>query len=415
MPNPMLILVINSGSATLKLDVMEVAPAGSGPRRLAQGRFEQLGCAASFHLSASAGRTLNETRDVPDPAAALRLFLDWWRDGQSAAPAIAAVGHRVVHGGPKFSVPTLLTPEALAELESLNVLAPLHNPPAMAGIRAARAILGADTPMVAVFDTAFHRTLPEHAATYALPRELVERHDIRRYGFHGLAHESMLRRYSELSGVPAAQASVITLQLGGGCSVTAIREGCSVDTSMGFTPLEGLMMGTRAGDIDAGVLLLLLRNEKLSVLALEELLHRQCGLMGVSGRTADMRELLAVAPGDKRAALAVEMFCYRASKYVGAFLAALGSAQAIVFGGGIGENSPEVRARICERLGWFGVRLDASRNLDTTPGAEARITDDTSRLQAWVVAVDEAALMAERTAGEIERCARQRTGAGLGT
>jgi len=407
----MTVLVINSGSATLKSDLLEISPSGGRPQRLAQARVEQFGSAASLAFSAASGRALKETRAVPDHTAALHLFLDWLGRENDAAPDIAAVGHRVVHGGAKFSAPTLLAPEALAELESLNALAPLHNPPALAGIRAARAVLGPDVPMVAVFDTTFHRTLPEHAATYALPHELAQRHGLRRYGFHGLAHESMLRRYSELAGVPMSQARVITVQLGGGCSVTAIREGRSVDTSMGFTPLEGLMMATRAGDLDPGVLTTLLRHEKLSPSALEELLNRQCGLLGVSGRSADMRELLAVAPHDARAALAVEMFCYRVSKYIGAYLAALGGAQAIVFGGGIGENSPPIRARICERLGWFGLHLDAAKNAAAV-GMEARITNDTSRLQAWVVAVDESVLVAEQTAAEIAEKNRVAQGCG---
>jgi len=398
------ILVINSGSATLKLDALEIAPAGGQTQRLAQARFEQLGSAAGLNFTADTGRTLKETRTVPDHTAALRLFLDWLRRENDTAPDISAVGHRVVHGGPKFNSPKLLTPETLLELESLDVLAPLHNPPAMAGIRAARGVFGPDMPMVAVFDTAFHRTLPEHAATYALPAELARRHGIRRYGFHGLAHEYMLRRYSELTGSATSQGNLITVQLGGGCSVTAIREGRSVDTSMGFIPLEGLMMATRAGDIDPGALMTLLRRENLSSAALEEMLNRQCRLLGVSGRSADMRELLATAPNDTRAALAVEMFCCRVSKYVGAFLAAVGGAQAVVFGGGIGENSPEVRARICERLAWFGLHLDASRNLATL-GTDARISDDASRLQAWVVTVDESVLVAGQTAAVIENCA----------
>ena len=391
------ILVINSGSATLKLDVLEISPAAGQPRRMARARVEQFGSAASVHFSIAEGRTLKETRAVPDHAAALHLFLDWLRRGHGEPLEISAVGHRVVHGGSKFSAPTLLTPEALSELESLNALAPLHNPPALAGIRAARAVFGPDVPMVAVFDTTFHRTLPEHASTYALPHELARRHGLRRYGFHGLAHESMLRRYSELAGVPISQTNIITVQLGGGCSLAAIREGRSVDTSMGFTPLEGLMMTTRAGDLDPGVLTTLLRHENLSPSALEDLLNRQCGLLGVSGRSADMRELLAAAPDDARAALAVEMFCYRASKYIGAYLAALGGAQAIVFGGGIGENSPPIRARICARLAWFGLHLDAAKNA-AAAGMEARITDDTSRLHGWVVAVDESVLVAEQTA-----------------
>ena len=394
------ILVINSGSATLKLDVLEVSPTAGRTRRIAQARVEQFGPTARVHFSIAEGRTLKEPRAVSDHPAALQLFLDWLRRDNDATRHIAAVGHRVVHGGAKFSAPTLLTPEALTELESLNALAPLHNPPAMAGIRASRVVFGQDIPMVTVFDTTFHRTLPEHAATYALPHELVRRHGLRRYGFHGLAHESMLRRYSDLGGVPISQANVITVQLGGGCSVTAIREGRSVDTSMGFTPLEGLMMATRAGDLDPGVLTALMRHEKLSPPALEELLNRQCGLLGVSGRSADMRELLAAAPVDARAALAVEMFCYRVSKYIGGYLAALGGAQAVVFGGGMGENSPLIRARICERLEWFGLCLDAAKNLAAV-GTEARIADDTSRLHAWVVAVDESVLVAEQTAAAI--------------
>jgi len=395
------ILVINSGSATLKLDVLEVFPADGRTRRMAQARAEQFGSAASLSFSITEGRTSKETRAVPDHLAALHLFLDWLRRENDAALDIAAVGHRVVHGGAKFSAPALLTPEALAELESLNALAPLHNPPALAGIRAARVVFGPDVPMVAVFDTAFHRTLPAHAATYALPHELARRHGLRRYGFHGLAHESMLRRYSELAGVPTPQANLITVQLGGGCSVAAIREGRSVDTSMGYTPLEGLMMATRAGDLDPGALTTLLSHENLSPSALEDLLNRQCGLLGVSGRSADIRELLAAAPDDARAALAVEMFCYRVSKYIGAYLAALGGAQAVVFGGGIGENGPPIRARICERLAWFGLHLDASKNAGAV-GMEARITNDTGRLQAWVVGVDESVLVAEQTALVIE-------------
>jgi len=391
------ILVINSGSATLKLDVLELSPAAGRTRRIAQARVEQFGSAASLSFSITEGRTSKETRNVPGHPTALQLFLDWLRRENDAALDIAAVGHRVVHGGAKFSAPTLLTPEALVELETLNALAPLHNPPALAGIRAARVVFGPDVPMVAVFDTTFHRTLPEYAATYALPQELAHRHGIRRYGFHGLAHESMLRRYSELAGVPTSQANLITVQLGGGCSVAAIRKGRSVDTSMGFTPLEGLMMATRAGDLDPGVVMTLLRHENLSPSALEDLLNRQCGLLGVSGRSADMRELLAAAPDDARAALAVEMFCYRVSKYIGAYLAALGGAQAVVFGGGMGENSPPIRGRICERLDWFGLHLDAAENAAAV-GMEARITNNTGRLQAWVVGVDESVLVAEQTA-----------------
>lgn len=395
------ILVFNSGSTTLKLELQSVAP-GRGPtQRRAQARFEKFGPAAQWQAAVTDGPVTTGSGPLPDHAAALDWFLAWLPAAQGGPLDLAAVGHRVVHGGAKFTAPARLTPEALAELETLTDLAPLHNPPALAGIRAARAACGAEMPMVAVFDTTFHRTLPAAAATYALPPELTARHGLHRYGFHGLAHESMLRRYTELTGVPATRANLVTLQLGGGCSATAIRQGASVDTSMGFTPLEGLMMATRAGDVDPSVLTTLVRREGLSLPQLEELLNRRCGLLGVSGQTADMRELLALAERDARAALAVELFCYRVTKYIGAYLAVLGGADAVVFGGGIGEQSPVVRARICERLGWLGLRLDPARNA-AAAGREGRISDGTSRLQAWVVAVDEARLVAEQTAALIK-------------
>jgi acetate kinase len=391
------VLVINSGSATLKVDVWEVSLPDGGALRVAHGKIERFGPEASLSFSGPGLTPLRLGQPLHDRGAAIDLFLDWLRRNKREEQAISAVGHRVVHGGSRFSAPTLLAPDVLSELESLNSLAPLHNPPALAGIRAASAVFGPGVPMVAVFDTAFHQSLPAHAASYPLPLELARRHEIRRYGFHGLAHQSMLRRYSDLSGVPVAKANIVTAQLGSGCSVTAIFEGRSVDTSMGFTPLEGLMMGTRAGDLDPGVLTTLLRNENLSPAELDELLNHKCGLLGVSGISADMRELLAIAPGNDRAALAVEMFCYRAAKHLGALMAALNGAQAIVFGGGIGENSPAVRARICGRFEWLGLRLDHERN-ENAAGREGCISAIGASMQAWVVNVDESLIIARETA-----------------
>jgi acetate kinase len=390
------VLVINSGSATLKLDFIQIAP--DGPTHcIARGRVEGLGSAAKLRFTTSCGSAFERTGEIPDPAAALDLFLGWLRRSSDQPVNISAVGHRFVHGGSKFSAPAVISPGVLSELQSLGSLAPLHNPPALSGIRAARLVLGPDLPMVAVFDTAFHGKLPEAAATYALPLDLSARLGIRRYGFHGLAHHSMLRGYSELAGVCMSEATIITAQLGSGCSLAAIHNGCSVETSMGFTPLEGLMMGTRAGDLDPGVLLALLRNQELSLHELEELLNRKSGLLGVSGRSADMRELLELAHRDYRACLAIEMFCHRAVKYAGAFLSVLGGAQAIVFGGGIGENSPEVRARICGSFEWCGLCLDAESNLSAT-GRSMCISTPGSIIQAWVICVDESTLIAQETA-----------------
>jgi acetate kinase len=322
-------------------------------------------------------------------------------ENQLRRDSVRAVGHRVVHGGERFVAPTRIDEAVLSALDELSELAPLHNPAALQAIRAARDILGRDVPLVAVFDTAFFSSLPAFAATYALPHEITERHRIRRYGFHGLAHESMLRRYAEIHRIPVERATIITLQLGNGCSVTAIRSGRAVDTSMGFTPLEGLVMGTRCGDIDPGLVGHLSRAEKISVEELERLLNEKSGLLGVSGRSSDMRDLLAAETTDARAALAIEMFCYRARKYIGAFLAALGGAQAVVFGGGIGENSPEIRARICQDMSWCGLEVDAARNAAAT-GKEARITTENSTLHAHVIAVDESVVIAQN----VQSCLR---------
>jgi len=257
--------------------------------------------------------------------------------------------------------------------------------------------------MVATFDTAFHRTLSEGASRYAIPLELADKHRIRRYGFHGLAHRYMTERYAAITGTPLEGVKLVTLQLGNGCSATAIEGGRSVDTSMGFTPLEGLMMGTRSGDVDPSLAGFLARREAVDIEAAEAWLNTRSGLLGVPGRSSDMRELLeAEAAGDDRAALAVEMFCYRARKYVGACLAALGGADAVVFGGGIGENAPPVRARICAGMGWCGLMLDEERNARTV-GSEGRISTDDSWVHAYVIQVNEAAIIAADTARCLSR------------
>jgi acetate kinase len=285
----------------------------------------------------------------------------------------------------------------VAAIEAVSSLAPLHNVPALAAIRATHAELGS-VPAVAAFDTAFHRTLPERAARYAIPDSLATKYGIRRYGFHGLAHGYMAARHAERVSRPLQETRVVTMQLGNGCSATAVAGGRSIDTSMGLTPLEGLVMGTRSGDVDPSLAGFLARHEGVGVEEIEDSLNRRSGLLGVSGRSGDMRELLqAEVEGDRRAALAVGMFCYRARKYLGAYLAALGGADAVLFGGGIGERAPSVRARICTGMEWCGLILDEELNAAAI-GSEGCISAAGARIRAYVVHVDEELIIAHQAA-----------------
>jgi acetate kinase len=260
-------------------------------------------------------------------------------------------------------------------------------------------VFGNGLPQVAVFDTAFHQTLPEHAYLYAIPYQLYRRYKIRRYGFHGTSHRYVAYRYRQIRGIPRDQTNVITLHLGNGCSIAGIRTGDSQDTSMGLTPLEGLVMGTRSGDIDPAILEFVQVKEGLSSSEVETLLNKQSGLLGISGLTNDMRELLDEERenSDRRAKLAIEVFCYRARKYIGAYLAAIGGAEAVIFTGGIGENSPEVRTRICAGLEWMGLDLDQKRNSEAAHGFEGLVSKDESRLAAYVIPTDEELLIARDT------------------
>jgi acetate kinase len=314
---------------------------------------------------------------------------------------IDAVGHRVVHGGARFQDPVCLNDGVITEIDQLSELAPLHNPPCLAAIHETRAQLGADLPMVAVFDTAFHATMPKTASTYAIPHDLAIRYGIRRYGFHGIAHGSMANSYAELTGTDLLETKLITLHLGNGCSAAAIKEGRSIDTSMGLTPLEGLVMGTRSGDLDPAVMSYVCRKEQVDAETVERWLNERSGLLGVSGLSNDVRLLLkAEAEGNTHAALALDLFCHRARKYIGAYLAVLSGADTVIFGGGIGEHAAAVRTRICQGMEWCGLRLDPSRNEATiglSPGAGARISRDDARLAAYVIAVDEETWIARET------------------
>jgi acetate kinase len=398
------VLVLNAGSSSLKFQLVRTDGeriAANRDERLARGQIERLGGEAVLTLRAGSGPATRQAAALRDHAAAVEWIIRWVADPASgvdlgAVGDIGAVGHRVVHGGERFSRSTLIDDEVLREIEATIELAPLHNPHNLSGIRAVRAALGAGVPQVAAFDTAFHHSLPEPAYLYAVPYQYYRRFKVRRYGFHGTSHRSIAHRWRQLTGRSPEATRIVTLHLGNGCSACAIRGGQSVDTSMGFTPLEGLVMGTRSGDLDPAILDFLAAKEGLSLPQVEAILNKQSGLLGISGLTGDMRDLLDEARehGDRRARLAIELFCYRVRKYIGAYLAALDGAEAIVFAGGIGENAPTVRAAVCEGLGWMGAELDPGRNAATVGGAEGRVDTGSGRLQLWVIPTDEELLIA---------------------
>jgi acetate kinase len=400
------ILVLNVGSSSLKfqlIDTDDAAIAASRDTRLARGQLERIGGEAVLTLEAAGRRSVTTTSPIRDHAAAVEHVISWLTSAESGVPIskvseIEAVGHRVVHGGERFTHSMRVTDDVWPQLEKLIDLAPLHNPHNLRGISAARAALGPGTPQVAVFDTAFHHTLPETSYLYALPYQLYRRYGVRRYGFHGTSHRYVAYRYRQLTGKSREETKIVTLHLGNGASACAIVGGDSLDTSMGFTPLEGLVMGTRSGDLDPAILDFLSVKEGMSLRELDSLLNKQSGLLGLSGLTADMRELLAEEHenGDRRARLAIDVFCYRVKKYLGAYLAAMNGADAIIFAGGIGENAPEVRARICRDLDWLGIAVDDELNAATV-GREGRIDARTGRLALWVIPTDEELLIARDT------------------
>jgi acetate kinase len=403
----MRVLVLNSGSSSLKFQLIATdlgRTRSNNEERLCRGQIERIGGEAIIEVKARNNAKQKLTASLPDISASLEYLV---RGITSEAPSIRgwetnvnidAIGHRVVHGGELFASSTMITDETLKGIEECIDLAPLHNPNNIKGILASRKVFGPNMPQVAVFDTSFHQTIPEHAYLYALPYHLYRRHHIRRFGFHGTSHRFVSERYTDIRGLTKEQTNVITLHLGNGCSAAAIRRGQSVDTSMGMTPLEGLVMGTRSGDIDPAIVGVIAAKEGMAAHEVESLLNTQCGLLGISGLTNDMRVLLREVKdhNDRRARLAIEMFCYRARKCIGAFLACMGGADAIVFTGGIGENSPEIRAEICEGLEWTGLRLDHKKN-DQMAGIEGQISTNDSRLRAFVIPTDEELLIARDT------------------
>ncbi|MDD1476640.1 acetate kinase [Arthrobacter sp. H16F315] len=382
----MLVLVINSGSSSLKYQVRDV-DAGSV---LAEGLVEEIGMG-------NGGGGDGRIEGPRDHAEALER-VDAKIHAALGGRALDAVGHRVVHGGERFAEPVLVTNEIIRAIERFNPLAPLHNPANVLGIRAI-AKKWPDIPQVAVFDTAFHRTLPEYAWRYAVPDELYSNHGIRRYGFHGTSHEYVAHRAGALLDIPSEEFDAVIAHLGNGASVAAIRGGQSIDTSMGFTPLEGLVMGTRSGDLDPSILVFLGR-AGWSPEDLDAMLNRQSGLKGLAGNN-DMRSVVeAAGAGDAKAAMALAVASYRLAKYIGGYHVAVGGAKALVFTAGIGENSHQFRALVAERLGALGVQLDAGLNRERS--REPRVISSTSSaIPVLVVPTDEERAIAEATAAVV--------------
>jgi acetate kinase len=403
----MQLLIFNAGSSSLKFELLELG-AGAAPHRLAAGSFVDAADGTGRFVPRLPAPPPNAAhlQGAPPPVASLaqaaEAALRWLSDrsvhGRDLMSGVAASVHRIVHGGERFRATTVLSDADLGALADLSALAPLHNPPALAVITAVRRTLGAKLPLVGVFDTAFYAGLPEAAIHYAVPARWRSEYGIRRYGFHGMAHRYLSQAVRDRLPASSAPARIVSAQLGQGCSVTATLAGAAIATSMGFTPLEGLVMGTRSGDLDPGALLYVMERAGLSPADASRALNQESGLLGLSGRTADMHELLTLErSGDAGAALAVEVFCRRARHYVAAYIAELGGVDAIVFGGGIGENSPEIRRRIIAPLAWAGITLQPQLN-EAGVGVDARISAQASRASVWVVPVDEASIMATEAA-----------------
>jgi len=407
------ILILNCGSSTVKFQIIETdldLIEKDADKRLAGGLIERIGSQSLISLNAEGRPKIRLATPLRDHRAALDYIIRWIISPDSKINKITslsdihAVGHRVVHGGEKFTMSVQLSDEVVEQIENCIELAPLHNPANLKGIMAARELFGPAVPQVAVFDTAFHSTMPEISYLYAIPYQLYCRDRIRRYGFHGTSHRYVSYRYRMTMGLKREQVNVITIHLGNGCSACAIRNGDSVDTSMGLTPLEGLVMGTRGGDIDPSILEFIHHKEGMSLAEIDTMLNKQSGLLGISGLTNDMRELLEEEREnqDRRARLAIDIFCMRVRKYIGAYLAELGGTDGVIFTGGIGENSPVIRSRICAGLEWFGLELEPEKNDTMTNGKEGLISTQGSRLKAYVFPTNEELLIARDTV----RCVR---------
>lgn len=396
----MKVLVINAGSSSLKYQLIDVDTRDV----IAKGLVDRIGINDSNVIYKPAmGRTgFAIVRDVKDHTEAIRLVIEAMLDPEngviSSMDEIDAVGHRVVHGGEKFTAPVLITDEVMETIETLTDLAPLHNPANMMGIRACREIMP-NAPMVAVFDTAFHQTMPAESYMYALPYEAYTKHMVRRYGFHGTSHNYVSKVAIGMLAKPVEDTKIVTCHLGNGSSISAVKGGKCIDTSMGLTPLEGVPMGTRCGDIDPAIVIYLMKKLGLNADEMDAYMNKKSGVLGISGVSSDMRDIETAAKnGNQRAELAIATLAYKVKKYIGAYAAAMDGVDAIVFTAGVGENAADVRERILSGLGYLGVELDYELNRNCPRGQNVEITVSNSRVKAFVIPTDEEMMIATQTA-----------------
>ncbi|MFP8918811.1 acetate/propionate family kinase [Megasphaera sp.] len=391
----MIVLVVNCGSSSLKYQLINM----DNEEVMAKGLVEKIGLPDSQLTHKWNGQKKEIKQSIPDHQVAVKLVLDILTDAEcgviKSMDAIDAVGHRVVHGGEEFAASTLITDEVMKALEKCSAMAPLHNPPNIIGINACKAIMPG-VPQVGVFDTAFHQTMPAKAFMYGLPYELYKEDHIRRYGFHGTSHRYVAGEVAKVMGVPVEKLRIINCHLGNGSSLAAIKYGKCVDTTMGFTPLAGVLMGTRCGDIDPAIVLNVMDNHNLSTKEMDTLMNKKSGVLGISGVSSDFRDLgQAAAEGNERAQLALDMFHYQVRKEIGAFAAAMGGVDVITFTAGVGENGIEDRAAIAEGLEYLGVKLDPQRN--NVRGKDALISTDDSTVKMYVIPTNEEIMIARDT------------------
>lgn len=391
----MIVLVVNCGSSSLKYQLINM----DNEEVMAKGLVEKIGLPDSQLTHKWNGQKKEIKQSIPDHQVAVKLVLDILTDAEygviKSMDAIDAVGHRVVHGGEEFAASTLITDEVMKALEKCSAMAPLHNPPNIIGINACKAIMPG-VPQVGVFDTAFHQTMPAKAFMYGLPYELYKEDHIRRYGFHGTSHRYVAGEVAKVMGVPVEKLRIINCHLGNGSSLAAIKYGKCVDTTMGFTPLAGVLMGTRCGDIDPAIVLNVMDNHNLSTKEMDTLMNKKSGVLGISGVSSDFRDLgQAAAEGNERAQLALDMFHYQVRKEIGAFAAAMGGVDVITFTAGVGENGIEDRAAIAEGLEYLGAKLDPQRN--NVRGKDALISTDDSTVKMYVIPTNEEIMIARDT------------------
>lgn len=396
----MIVLVINSGSSSLKYQLFDMEQESL----LAKGLVERIGLSGSLltHRPQGKNDVVVET-DIPDHNVAIKLTVDALTHSEhgvvKAMNEINAIGHRVAHGGDKFSDSALLDEKAISDIRSLFDVAPLHNPPAMMGIEACQRMLPG-VPQVGVFDTAFHQSITEHAYIYAIPYEISKKYSLRRFGFHGTSHKFVAQRAAKMLGRPIEESKIVTCHLGNGASIAAVLNGKSADTSMGFTPLEGLVMGTRVGDIDPAAVPFIMEKEGMTSGEINDFLNKKCGVLGISGTSSDFRDLEeGAAKGDKRCQLALNVFAYRVKKYIGSYAAVMNGIDAIVFTAGLGENSPSMREAICEGLDYLGVKLDPKKNEGR---GEADISIPQAKCRVLVVPTNEELMIARDTFGLVK-------------